>query len=86
MLGIQSDDGRYFIDLTFRPEDDPSGSYYVDFYRATGNLNRKGQPDYWERLGGGPFRSRPDVVESIERFMHDIWRYGEPNVVVGDQQ
>ncbi|MCR9119249.1 MAG: hypothetical protein NXI22_20135 [bacterium] len=84
MLGILSDDGRYCIDLTFHPEDDPTGSYSVGFLRALGNPKANREPVEWECLGGGEFTSRLEVVATIERFMHDIWRYGEPNV--GGQQ
>lgn len=78
MLGILSDDGRYFIDLSFRPEDDPAGSFCVAFVRAVGNIKPGAEPDDWDEIGGANFQSRGDAVAAIEEFMHDIWQDGEP--------
>lgn len=77
MLGIQSDDRRYFIDLAFAPEDDPSGRFLVTFYAQ--DDRQASNSDDARVIGGGEFRERLDALQSIEHFMADVWQAGLPH-------
>ena len=71
MLGIESDDGRYFVDMNFYPEDNPDGQYCVAFYDQS-------ESDAPKPLGGGDHTERLAAVAEIEEFMRVIWRTGKP--------
>ena len=53
MLGIQSSDGQYFIDLTFTPENDPNGNFLPVFYKRDESKS-KNALNAWIPIGGGP--------------------------------
>jgi len=71
MLGIASDDGRYFVDMMFYPEDSPDGKYCVALY----DQSDREAPN---PIGGGDHTNRLSAVAEIEEFMRLIWRTGKP--------